>query len=66
MKVRKEVFDDGKVVLTIPKNFGPIVEIIILGRLEDDVEFWNEEEIDRLGRTKSLHADLDAEDYSQW
>jgi len=66
LKVRKEVLDDGKIVLTIPKNFGSIVEIIILGRLDDDVEFWNEDEIGRLGKTKSLSADLAAEDYSQW
>jgi hypothetical protein len=66
LKVRKEVFDDGKVVLTIPKNFGSVVEIIILGRLEDEVEFWNEDEINRLGKTQSLHADIDTEDYSQW
>lgn len=66
LKVRKDVLDDGKVVLTIPKSFGPVVEIIILGRAEEDIEFWHEDEINRLGKIKNLHTEFDTEDYSQW
>jgi len=65
LKLRQKVVD-GEINLKIPKEFGTIVEIIILGRFEDEVEFWNEEEIKALGKTKTLYTDIDQEDYSQW
>ncbi len=65
LKLRKEVVD-GQVVLKIPKDFGTIVEVIILARLEDEIEFWNENEIKDLGKTKGFYKDFDTEDYSQW
>jgi hypothetical protein len=65
LKLKKEVVD-GKIVLKVPKNFGAIVEVIILGRLDGEIEFWNEDEIKDLGKTGTLHADFDKEDYSRW
>ncbi len=54
LKLRKEVFD-GQVVLNVPKDFGKIVEIIILARLDDEIEFWNEDEIKDLGKIKGFY-----------
>ena len=65
LKVRQKVVD-GEIVLKIPKEFGAVVEIIILGRLEEEIDFWNEDEIKSLGRTKTHYTEVDTEDYSQW
>lgn len=65
LKVRQKVVD-GEIILKVPKEFGAIVEIIILGRLEDEIDFWNEDEIKDLGKTKTLYKDIDQEEYSQW
>jgi hypothetical protein len=65
LKFKKEVVD-GKIVLKVPKEFGAIVEVIILARQDNEFEFWNEDEIKNLGKTHAFHADFDTEDYSQW
>lgn len=65
LKLKKEVVD-GEIILKIPKEFGMIVEVIILGRFDEEIEYWNDDEIKELGKTQSLYADLDTEDYSQW
>ena len=64
LKLRDYV-KDGQVVLTIPKEFGPVVEIILLAPSHDEIEFWQEDEIQNLGKTRTLVKDLDDEDYSQ-
>jgi len=64
LKVRQKVVD-GQIILKVPKEFGSTVEVIILGRLDEEIEFWNEDEIKNLGKTKTLSTDFDAEDYSQ-
>ncbi len=64
LKVRQKVVD-GQITLKVPEEFGATVEVIILGRLEDEIEFWNEDEIKNLGKTKTISPDFDTEDKSQ-
>jgi len=65
LRIRQKVVD-GEIILKVPKEFGAVVEIIILGRLEDEIDFWNEDEIKDLGKTKTLYQNIDQEEYSQW
>ncbi len=58
LRLRENV-KDGKIVLTIPKEFGPVVEIILLAPSHDDVEFWSEDEIRDLGKTRVQSGSLD-------
>jgi hypothetical protein len=65
LKMRQNVVD-GQITVKVPEEFGSTVEVIILGRLDDEIEFWSEDEIKNLGKTKTLSTDFDAEDYSKW
>lgn len=49
LKIRQQVID-GEINLRVPKEFGTFVEIIILGRLDDKMESWNEHEIKDFGK----------------
>lgn len=64
LKLRKKVAN-GKIVLEIPKGFGPVVEVIILSNA-DDIEFWQEDELKNLGKIRVSAMNFDNEDYSQW
>lgn len=65
LKVRQKVVD-GQITLKVPEEFGATVEAIILECLDDEIEFWNEDEIKSLGKTKTLSTDFDSKDYSKW
>ncbi len=44
LKVRQQVID-GEINLKVPKEFGTLVEVIILGHFDDKVELWHDTEI---------------------
>lgn len=59
LKLREHV-KDGQIIRTIPKEFGPMVEIILLAPLQDEIEFWQEDEIQNLGKTRTLSKGNDS------
>jgi hypothetical protein len=63
LKVIKEVVN-GKVLLDVPSELGKKVEIIILPA--EKMEFWTDEEIDRMGEVLTYSKDVDNENYSKW
>lgn len=63
LKVIKEVVN-GKVLLDVPSELGSKVEIIILPA--EKMEFWTDEEIDRMGEVLTYSKDVDNENYSKW
>ncbi len=63
IKIRTRV-RDGKIVIPVPKEFGEIVEVILLEN--KDYEFWDASEIKNFGKNLNLKAPLDDEDFSQW
>ena len=63
VKVIKEVVD-GKIVVDIPSELGKKVEVIILP--VEKIEFWKDEEIDKMGEVLPYSEDIDDEDYSKW
>lgn len=42
LKVRQQVID-GEINLKVPKEFGTLVEVIILGHVDDKIGLWNDE-----------------------
>ena len=63
LKVIKEVVN-GKVIIDIPSKLGKKVEIIILPA--EKIEFWTDEEIDKMGEVLTHSEDVDNEDYTKW
>ena len=63
LTVVREV-QNGKVVIDVPSIFGNKVEIII--RPIENIEFWTDEEIDKIGEVLTFSEDIDNEDYSKW
>ena len=57
VKVVKEVVN-GKVVVDVPSEFGKKVEIIVLPT--EKIEFWTDEEIDRMGEVLTHSEDVES------
>ena len=52
-KKLKRKSKNGKVTLKFPSDFGDEVDIIILApTMDEDIDFWSEEEIKQRGRMK--------------
>ncbi len=64
---KKTTVKDRKIIIEIPEIFGDQVEIIILSDVDEKkVDYWSEQEIENMGKSKSHAKDIDNEDYSKW
>jgi len=63
LKIRTQV-KDGKIVINVPKDFGDIVEVILLE--DGDYEFWQDNEIENMGKILSQKSPLDDQEYDKW
>ncbi len=63
LKIKTKV-KDGKIIINVPEDFGDIIEVILLEN--GDYDFWQDNEIENMGKILSQKRPLDNQEYDTW